>query len=226
MHSAPTISITDSVSQRFPDLEVQSFVVKGARIDAESDQLEAFRDDVLSKFRSHHDESDLGEDQLFQAYRAFFWDLDIDPTKTRPAAEALARRALQGTPIPTINTFVDASNLASLTSKVPLAAFDRNLLGEELRLRFAEDGETFRGIGMDRSMTLTGGELVVADGDSLIAVYPYRNSANTKLTVDSTDAFVLICGAPGVSGTVLDGATETAEETVTRFCGGDVIDTS
>lgn len=222
----PPFSITDSVSRRFPDLDVRSFVVEGTRIDTESKQLAAFTDDIFSAFRSAHDKNDLAEDPLFKAYRAFFWDLDIDPTKTRPAAEALARRTLQGKPIPTINTFVDASNLASLTSKVPLAAFDRDMLGEELRLRFAEDGETFRGIGMDDPTTLAGGELVIDDDNSLIAVYPYRNSADTKLTLDSTDAFVLVCGAPSVSGSVLDEASETAEEYVTRFCGGNVIDTS
>jgi DNA/RNA-binding domain of Phe-tRNA-synthetase-like protein len=218
----PTFTITDSVSRRFPDLDVRSFVVEETRIETESEQLEACKDDILAAFRSEHDRTDLSEDPLFDAYRAFFWDLDIDPTKTRPAAEALARRTLQGKPIPTINTFVDASNLASLTSKVPLAAFDRDMLGKELRLRFAEEGEPFRGIGMDDPTTLAGGELVIDDGNSLIAVYPYRNSADTKLTLDSTDAFVLVCGAPGVSGPVLDRASEMAKENVTQFCGGDV----
>lgn len=222
----PMFTITDPVSQCFPDLDVRSFVVKGTRIDAESEQLETFKDDILEEFRSAHDRNDLAKDPLFEAYRAFFWDLDIDPTKTRPAAEALARRALQDKPIPTINTFVDAYNLASLTSKVPLAAFDRDLLGEELRLRFAEDGEPFRGIGMDDPTTLAGGELVIDDGNSLIAVYPYRNSVATKLTLDSTDAFVLVCGVSGMSGSVLDRASETAKANVTRFCGGDVIETS
>lgn len=222
----PTFTITDPVSRHFPGLDVRSFVVEGTRIETKSEQLEAFGDDILAAFRSEHDRTDLSEDALFQAYRAFFWDLDIDPTKTRPAAEALARRTLQGKPIPTINTLVDASNLASLTSKVPIAAFDRGMLGKKLRLRFAEEGELFRGIGMDDPTTLAGGELVINDGNSLIAVYPYRNSADTKLTLDSTDAFVLVCGAPGVSGSLLDRASETTKENVTQFCGGGVSDPS
>jgi DNA/RNA-binding domain of Phe-tRNA-synthetase-like protein len=219
----PTFSITEPVSQRFPDLDVRSFVVEETMIDAESEQLAAFKDNILEAFRSDH--ADLADDQLFRAYRAFFWKLDIDPTKTRPAAEALARRVHQGKSIPTINTFVDAYNLASLTSKVPIAAFDRDMLGEELHLRFAEEDETFRGIGMNDSLMLAGGELVIDDGDSLIAVYPYRNSADTKITLDTTDAFVLVCGAPSVSDSVLEGASETAKENVTRFCGGDVVNT-
>lgn len=128
---------------------MRSFVVEGTKIEPESEQLGTFTNDTLSKFRSNHDKNDLAEDPLFQAYRAFFWDLDINLTKTRPAAEALARRVLQDKPIPTVNTLVDACNLGSLTSRVSLAAFDRDTLGEELRLRFAEDGETFLGTGMN-----------------------------------------------------------------------------
>lgn len=60
----------------------------------------------------------------------------------------------------------------------------------------------------------------------MIAVYPYRNAADTRLTLDSTDAFVLVCGAPGVSGSVLDRASEKVQENVTRFCGGSVNDSS
>ncbi|HUW43054.1 MAG TPA: hypothetical protein VMW02_02320, partial [Thermoplasmata archaeon] len=35
----------------------------------------------------------------FRAYRDFFWRLGVDPTKTRPASEALIRRILKGSSI-------------------------------------------------------------------------------------------------------------------------------
>jgi len=97
---------------------------------------------------------------IFRTYRDFFWEIDIDPTKTRPASEALVRRVLQGKTLPTINTLVDAYNLASLTSGIPLAAFDYQSLEGELEMRFARKGEEFLGIGMDGPKSLDGGEIV------------------------------------------------------------------
>lgn len=67
---------------------------------------------------------------------------------------------------------------------------------------------------MDGPTMFADGELVIDGSNSLIDIYPYRNSADTKLMLDSTDALVLVCGAPGVSSSVLDGAGETDAEKV------------
>ena len=45
-----------------------------------------------------------------------FHRLGVDPTKTRPASEALLRRVLQGKGLPRIHPAVDVCNLASLLS--------------------------------------------------------------------------------------------------------------
>ena len=220
----PNLTVTVPVARQFPRLSVYSFVVEDLDIASQSSELESFKEETLSEFRAENSLEGLADDSPFGAYREFFWDLGIDPTKTRPAAEALARRSLQGNSLPTINTFVDAYNLASLTTKVPLAAFDRDSLGPELELRFAEEGESFLGIGMDEPTRLDGGELVIEDNGSLVAVYPYRDSEDTKITGATTASLVLVCGAPGVSDTTLRTASERAREYVERFCDGETVD--
>ncbi len=60
----------------------------------------------------------LKDEPIFRTYRDFFWTMGVDPTKVRPAAEALIRRILVGRSMPRINTVVDAYNLASMTTHI------------------------------------------------------------------------------------------------------------
>ncbi|HET7404284.1 MAG TPA: phenylalanine--tRNA ligase beta subunit-related protein, partial [Usitatibacter sp.] len=57
--------------------------------------------------------------------RGMFHRLGVDPTKSRPASEALLRRVLQGKGLPEIHPAVDVCNLASLEHQLPIGLYDR-----------------------------------------------------------------------------------------------------
>ncbi|MEM2741143.1 MAG: phenylalanine--tRNA ligase beta subunit-related protein, partial [Nitrososphaeria archaeon] len=166
----------------------------------------------------------LKDEPLFRAYRDFFWKIGIDPTKVRPASEALIRRILLEKPLPHINMLVDSYNLASIVSGVPIAAFDENKILGELFMRNAINGEEFLGIGMEKPILLNGTEIVICDKEKLVAIYPYRDADSTKITGETKNVIFLVCGVPGVSDNVLENAVNKVIEYVTRFCGGNVID--
>ena len=157
----------------------------------------------------------------FRAYRDFFWRVGIDPTKNRPAAEALIRRILGGRTIPQINPLVDAYNLASIKTEIALAAFDADRLKGGLIMRFSEKREKFLGIGMEKPMILKGGEIVVSDSEKLVAIYPYRDADGTKITEKTRNVLLLVCGVPGIGDETLQDAALVALEYITRFCGGE-----
>ena len=146
--------------------------------------------------------------------------MGVDPTKTRPAAEALIRRVLRGRPLPRINTLVDAYNLASIESTIPLAAFDEDDLAGDLLMRQADAGEEFLGIGMDKPITLNGGEAVVQDGEKLVAIYPHRDADACKITLDTENTLMLICGVPNIKEGLLKIAGRVTVGYITRFCDG------
>lgn len=145
---------------------------------------------------------------------------ELTPTKNRPASEALIRRILQRKPIPSINTLVDAYNLASIKTGVPLAAFDLDKLQGALLMRPASPREPFLGIGMDTPMTLQGGEPVVSDASKLVAVYPYRDAESSKVTEATRNVLLMTCGCPGIQKSILEGAEKDASDIIVRFCGG------
>lgn len=208
------------ILERFPGLCVARGIVDGLDISATAPGLEAFKPEAYARIRSMYTIENVKDDPGYRAYRDFFWRVGIDPTKTRPASEALVRRILADRPLPTINTAVDAYNLASALSGVPIAAFDADRLRGSLTMRMAADGEPFRGIGMKEPIALKPNQVVICDEARLIAVYPYRDSDDTKVTPDTKKMHVISCGVPGIGPDKVIRAYAMAAEFLERYCGG------
>lgn len=187
-------------------------------------ELEAFKQQVQQHIRERTTSLDQVKDQpIFRAYRDFFWRVGVDPTKIRPAGEALTRRILAGNDLPRINTVVDAYNMASVESSIAIAAFDLRKVNEaSLFMRRARVGEAFRGIGMESQDSLSGVEIVIEDQSypRLIAVYPYRDSDETKVEDSTSDVLFMMCGVPGIDEQSLERAMELTKDYVGRFCSG------
>ncbi|MDD1707221.1 MAG: hypothetical protein LUO81_03395 [Methanoregulaceae archaeon] len=172
--------------------------ILSVHIKKENIGLEVLKREIIKEIKSRYSLEQVKDEPLFRAYRDFFWSVGVDPTKTRPASEALVRRILSGGKLPTINTAVDAYNLASARSGIPIAAFDVDTLIGDLTMRFARDGELFLGIGMGKPLMLQEKQVIVTDSENIIAIYPYRDSDATKVTMDTRNIRILICGVPRV----------------------------
>ena len=214
------LNVDQGLQSKFPGLKAQVFRVNGVEVRRTDAGLEEFKAEVVERTKEKWRLDQLREHPVFRAYRDFFWRVGVDPTKTRPAAEALIRRVLRGRPLPRINTLVDAYNLASIDTAIPLAAFDVGGLVGELTMREAVEGERFLGIGMDKPVVLEGGEAVVEDEEKLIAVYPYRDADACKITLETRDTLMLVCGVPNIGDEVLERAGRVTVDYITRFCGG------
>ena len=215
------VKIDIQLKTSFPELKVLICKIKGVKVEKRNVELESFEDEIMKHVRERYDLESLKDGLTFRAYRDFFWKIGIDPTKIRPAAEALIRRVLGGRTIPRINTLVDTYNLASIKTEIALAAFDADKLKGELTMRFAEKDEEFLGIGMEKPMLLKGGEIVVSDGEKLVAVYPYRDADNTKITEKTKNVMLLVCGVPEIGEETLQNAARVALEYILRFCNGE-----
>jgi DNA/RNA-binding domain of Phe-tRNA-synthetase-like protein len=217
------LEIESRLKGRFPGLQVIVEYVDGVKVESSGADLQRFKEEVLGEVKQKYNLESLKDVVVFRAYRDFFWKVGIDPTKIRPAAEALIRRILAGKPIPTINNVVDAYNLASIKTEIALAAFNRDELKGGLLMRTAERGERFLGIGMSEPMELNGGEIIISDEEKLVAVYPYRDAERSKVSGRTRNLLILVCGVPGIDESVLVDAGRVAVDLVTRFCGGEAV---
>ncbi len=161
---------------------------------------------------------DLG---TLRRQRDFFWQLGVDPTKVRPASEALLRRIVQGKGLPRISPVVDAYNLASVTTLLTFSAFDAAKVEPPVRVRFAEAGEEVLLIGA-RKKRLSGHELVLTDASRVLCVYVHGDADATKVTDATRDVLLVAYGVPGVSDTELEGGLTVAARYILRFAGGEL----
>ncbi|MCW4049690.1 MAG: phenylalanine--tRNA ligase beta subunit-related protein [Candidatus Bathyarchaeota archaeon] len=214
------LSIEFKLQERFPGLAAQIIRFSDVEIFREKPELEAYKGEIANSVKTRWAVEELKDDPVFRAYRDFFWKLGIDPTKNRPAAEALIRRVLRDRPVPKINTWVDAYNLVSIETAVPIASFDSDLLEGDLLMREAVEGEEFLGIAMKKPVVLKGGEAVIEDGERLVAIYPYRDADYSKVSMNTRNVLMLMCGAPGITLDYLEKSSLTAADVLTRFCGG------
>lgn len=218
-----SLNIDSKLKTRFPELDALTLDIQGVTIKKKHTELEKFKQEVEEQVRKEYTLESVKDHPTFRAYRTFFWGIGIDPTKIRPAAEALTRRILAGKPLPRINTLVDAYNLASIKTRIALATFDANKLEGKLLMRFAEENEHIVGIGMDKPFVMKGGEIVLSDETKLIAVYPYRDADDTKVTESTENVSIVVCGVPGISKEMLENASRVTLEYVTRFCNAEKV---
>ena len=214
------LKINKQLRNSFPNINIVLIQINGVKIKKTDEKLEKIKFEVMKNVRDEHKINSLKDNPAVKAYRKFFWKIGIDPTKIRPAAEALIRRILVGKTIPNINTLVDAYNLASIETKIAFATFDTDKLEEDLTLRFSEKGEEVYGIGMKKTFILKGGEIVISDNKKLIAIYPYRDAQNTKVTEKTKNITMIACGVPGISIELLSNALQIASSYVKTFCDG------
>jgi DNA/RNA-binding domain of Phe-tRNA-synthetase-like protein len=211
------VEVESSLQGKHPGLMALATHVHELTILKTSAELEALKKEVNAEVRAKYTLEKLKDLPIIHSYRDFFWRVGIDPTKIRPAAEALIRRILAGKDIPTINTLVDAYNLASIKTCVALAAFDESRLQGSLLMRSAKAQEDFLGIGMEKPMLLGGGEIVVADAQKLVAVYPYRDAYDSRVTDATRKITLMVCGCPGIDEETLIEAETTAAALIMRF---------
>ncbi|MEM2986811.1 MAG: phenylalanine--tRNA ligase beta subunit-related protein [Nitrososphaerota archaeon] len=217
------LKLAIEVEKEFPNLKALIIKIENIKIQKDNIELEKLKEEIIKEVLKKYDLKSLKDEATFRVYRNFFWKIGIDPTKIRPAAEALVRRILQGNPIPRVNTLVDAYNLASIKTGIAIAAFDLDKLKGDIVMRFAKENEEFLGIGMKDPIKLTGKEIVISDDEKIIAIYPYRDAENTKITFETSKVLFLICGVPDIAEEALINAAKVTIDYVTMFCNGKMV---
>ena len=128
-----------------------------------------------------------------------------DPSRYRPASEALIRRILQGKELYQRDTLVDLINLASIAYGYSIGGFDADKFqGTTLTLGIGRQGEPYEGIG--RGIINIAGLPVYRDEAGGVGT-PTSDHERTKMTLQTTRLLVLINGYDGNEDRVTQNAT-------------------
>ncbi len=118
-----------------------------------------------------------------------------DPSRYRPASEALIRRVLQGKELYQRDTLVDLVNLASMAFGYSIGGFDADkFVGDTLTLGIGREGEPYEGIG--RGMINIQGLPVYRDAEGGVGT-PTSDHERTKMSLETKHLLILINGYDG-----------------------------
>ena len=141
-----------------------------------------------------------------------------DPSRYRPASEALIRRMLQGKELYQRDTLVDLVNLASIAYGYSIGGFDADKFeGDTLTLGVGKAGEPYEGIG--RGMINIEGLPVYRDKKGGVGT-PTSDNERTKMNIDTTHLVVLINGYDGDEQHVRENA-EYIIQHLKKYCQSD-----
>lgn len=148
-----------------------------------------------NSYRAELTTESLKEMTSIAATRRVYKACGKDPSRYRPASEALIRRVLQGKELYQRDTLVDLVNLASIAFGYSIGGFDADkFVGDTLTLGVGREGEPYEGIG--RGMINIHGLPVYRDAEGGVGT-PTSDHERTKMTIDTRHLVVLINGYDG-----------------------------
>lgn len=155
------------------------------------DEIEEWGD----KYRAGYTTETIKKIPGIEATRRVYRACGKDPSRYRPAAEALIRRMLQGKSLYQIDTLVDLVNLASIAYGYSIGGFDADkFVGDTLTLGVGREGEPYEGIG--RGMLNIAGLPVYRDAVGGVGT-PTSDNERTKMEMSTKNVFILINGYDG-----------------------------
>lgn len=148
-----------------------------------------------AKYRSGYTTETIKHISGIEATRRVYRACGKDPSRYRPASEALIRRMLQGKALYQIDTLVDLVNLASIAYGYSIGGFDADkFVGDTLTLGVGREGEPYEGIG--RGMLNIAGLPVYRDAAGGVGT-PTSDNERTKMEMSTKNVLVLINGYDG-----------------------------
>ena len=190
----------ESVCPEFVGACVEANVKNSPYCEALWDEIHRLGD----RFRSELTTESLKNMPSIAATRRVYKACGKDPSRYRPASEALIRRMLQGKELYQIDTLVDLINVASIAYGYSIGGFDADRFeGDVLTLGVGREGEPYEGIG--RGMLNIAGLPVYRDAMGGVGT-PTSDNERTKITLSTTHLVVLVNGYDGNEERVLENA--------------------
>ena len=175
-------------------------------------------DAMGNKYRSILTTESLKQLSGIAATRRVYRACGKDPSRYRPASEALIRRQLTNKSLYQIDTLVDLTNLASIAYGDSIGGFDADKFdGDTLTLGIGRAGEPYEGIS--RGMINIEGLPVYRDATGGVGT-PTSDTERTKITLETTHLVVLINGYDGNEANVKANA-EYIQELLRKYCNSD-----
>jgi DNA/RNA-binding domain of Phe-tRNA-synthetase-like protein len=201
---------------KLPGVKLGIVEAQDVRVEAQHLDLTTLLEEVCARKQKEFTVESLAEAESIRAIRALFRGWGMDPSKYRPASEALLRRVVQGKGLYRVSNVVDIGNLVSIETGWPLGCYDRSRIDTPVVLRHGLAGESYEGIGK-KTWNLEG-RPVLADPAGPFGS-PISDSTRSMITESAKNVVIVIYVPEKSSDATAELAMKRLCERLTTFAG-------
>jgi DNA/RNA-binding domain of Phe-tRNA-synthetase-like protein len=211
------------IQVKLPGVKLGVVEAHDARVETAQPELTQLLDEVCGRKQKEFTVESLAEADSIRAVRGLFREWGMDPSKYRPASEALLRRVVQGKGLYRVSNVVDTGNLSSIETGWPLGCYDVSRIQEPLTLRLGATGESYEGIGK-KEWNLEG-RPVLADAAGPFGS-PISDSTRSMITPAAARVMIVIYVPLKFSDETAQRAMERLGERLKKFAGASRIESA
>ncbi|PWB55495.1 MAG: cytoplasmic protein [Anaerolineales bacterium] len=219
--STYTYTIAPEIFEKYPGYARGVVLAFDVQNGASPQELVQMLRDAEATVRSRISIETVSEYPRFKAWREAYKSFGAKPSEFRPSVEAMARRALRGDQLPSINALVDIGNIISLQHLVPVGGHSMDDLAADISLRLATGNENFVPFGSTEVEHPSAGEVIFAEGNTVLTRRWTWRQANHTLTLPETRSIEInIDRLPPVEMEEVHAIASQLMGLVEEFCGG------
>ena len=205
----------------FPEARIALVVVRGVDNTQRAGEAELLLS-AQSSASARLGEGPLAEHPRILCWREAYRAFGAKPKDHPSSVENLARRALKGEPLRSINPLVDLYNVVSLTHLLPAGGEDLGAIEGDVVLTRASAAETpVKLLGESEERAPKPGEVIYKDGRGAICRrWNWKEAERTKLTEKTRNAILVLEALPPILVEELEAAAGELERLVVQHCGG------
>jgi tyrosyl-tRNA synthetase len=221
-------SVSQQVFQQFPDFCVGGVIAAGIDNTRSREQAYKLLQEAMAEVRagfgpiSEGDSSNLTSHPYISAWREAFRKAGIKPAQFLTSVEALLRRVLKGSDLPSISPAVDLYNALSLRYVLPIGGHDLDRVVGELSVRLSHADDIFSPPEGDEGQIekLPPGEIVYADAAEVrTRRWVWREGRKTRVDLESRNVFFPLDGFESLNGEAVQEATDALARFLEEYLG-------
>ncbi len=163
----------------------------------------------------------IAEHPKIKAWREAYKAFGAKPSEFRSSVEAMARRALRGDQLNSINALVDIGNIVSLRHLVPVGGHAMDDMVHDISLRLARGDEQFIPFGSSEIEHPLNGEVIFVEENTVLTRrWTWRQAHHTLTLPGSRRVEINLDRLPPVELEEIHTCASLVMSLVERFCGG------
>jgi DNA/RNA-binding domain of Phe-tRNA-synthetase-like protein len=213
------ITIDESITKKVPGCRLgcilfEQVAVRGATpaltqefIKLQQEASDAYQLDLLPKL------------PRILAVRSMYKKMAFDPSRYRPASEALVRRVLQNKGVYYVNSAVDVNNYCSIKFLLPFGLYDAAEIQGDICYQMANGGSY---ISVSGNTIAAEGKPFLTDSQGVFG-NPTADSLRTAVKLSSTNLLSVIYADEEVSDSALHNMMDFTADMMVRYNSGQVV---